>query len=101
MSKRALQKCPYCGEGLGYFTLLVHNRDGEYTCKRCNYNSNIKYKKSIFLMAIVSIIMSVIILLIYSSANVYEFKPVILIILLIPFLIFYICVPFFIEITKR
>lgn len=96
MSKISLPRCPYCNRKISFISALILKTKGEYCCDRCKCISNVVISRSLYGLASITCVISLLILVLYSffgsSGN---FIGVILV--LLPFLIFYCCVPFFVR----
>lgn len=96
MKNKNLHSCPYCGEKVPYYKMLLNEKNGEYTCDNCDRYSNIKLKNKslawtmVFLFAAVAAILGII-----------TFKETLqgVIFSLIPFLIMYLIIPFFLRLV--
>lgn len=91
-----LAKCPYCGRRLSYLTAQQHKKKGEYLCSRCKKESNVYINKKIWLPFIftlmIAIIIMVLVMIYIAEKNIFSF-----ILVMIPFLLFYLFVPFFVT----
>lgn len=96
MSKISLPKCPYCNKKISFAGASFLKTKGEYCCEGCKCISNVVISRSMYGLASITCVAALLILVLYSffgdSGN---FIGVILV--LLPFLIFYGCVPFFVR----
>ena len=96
VSKISLPKCPYCNKKISFVGASFLKTKGEYCCDNCKCISNVVINRSMYGIASITCVVSLLILVLYSffgdSGN---FIGVILV--LLPFLIFYGCAPFFVR----
>ncbi len=96
MAKRLLTECPYCHRKVSFFGAAVLKTRGEHSCSGCNCISNVVINKSIYGVASATVVISFLILFLYSifgdHGNIWGIFYV-----LAPFLIFYLIVPFFVR----
>ncbi len=93
-------KCPYCGKRVSYFTALSIRRRGEYYCKRCKKESNVHINKTIWVLFIVVLVISLIIMGYYIfMTNRENFLFVLLV--AVPFLFFYLFSPLFVRLRPK
>lgn len=94
-----LPRCPYCGLRANYFNTFFLKNKNVYYCPSCNSISSVKLKpmlyKNIWITEIISII---IVVLYFLFADKKSLLGIFLVI--IPFVIFYTFVPFFIDLRK-
>lgn len=93
MNSRHLPFCPYCNKKLRYFESWFLHRYGEYTCPKCGYNSKITYTRNIKTFLIFCIALAVFLAFVFAILGKVNLIQVILV--SVPFLVFYILVPFF------
>ena len=91
-----LAKCPYCGRRLSYQTAFYYKNKGEYECSRCNKKSNVSHKKSLWLALALTVFVAAIIMII-DIVYYAETDPFICLTIFIPFALFYVFVPFFVN----
>ena len=96
MSKRLLTKCPYCHRKVSFFGAAILKTKGEHCCSGCNCISNVVINKSIYGIASAAVVLSFLILFIYSMFC-DHCNPWGIVFVLLPFLLFYIIVPFFVR----
>lgn len=96
MAKRLLTECPYCHRRVSYIGAGILKTKGEHICKGCKCISNVVIHRLLYGIAGGSVIISLIILLLYSTYGKHDdIKGIIFVFL--PFLVFYIVVPFFVK----
>ena len=93
-------KCPYCGKRISYFTALSIRRRGEYYCKKCKKESNIHINKTIWVLFITVLVMSLIIMGYYIFMTDRE-NILFVLLVAVPFLIFYIFSPLFVRLRPK
>lgn len=93
-------KCPYCGKSINYVSTLIMRRKGEYFCKRCKKESNVYIKKTILILFLFTIAFSVLALLYFLFLTDRENLWFMLIVAL-PYFIFYLCTPLFIRLKPK
>ena len=93
-------KCPYCGKSINYVSTLIMRRKGEYFCKRCKKESNVYIKKTILILFLFTVAFSVMALLYYLFLTDRENLWFMLIVAL-PYVIFYLCTPLFIRLKPK
>lgn len=96
MPNISLTKCPYCNKKISFVGAYFLKSKGEYCCEKCKCISNVVINRAIYAPASITCVLSLLILVLYSffgdSGN---FIGVILV--LLPFLLFYCFVPFFVK----
>ncbi len=96
MAKRLLTECPYCHRKISFFGAAILKTKGEHCCAGCKCISNVTINKSIYGVASGAVVLSFLILFLYSifgdHGNIWGIFYV-----LAPFLIFYILVPYFVR----
>lgn len=96
MSKSLLTSCPYCHRKVNFFGASILKTKGEHCCSGCSCISNVVINKSIYGIASAAVIISFLILFIYSMFGDHG-NPIGIFFVLAPFLIFYLIVPFFVR----
>ena len=96
MAKKLLTECPYCHRKISFFGAAILKTKGEHCCAGCKCISNVVINKSIYGIASGACVFSFLILLLYSIYGDHGDIRGILYVFL-PFLIFYILVPFFVK----
>lgn len=97
-NKPQLACCPYCNQRISYVESFLLKNKGEYECKKCKKNSNIIIKRSIYGLIAGTCILSLIILVCYLFLGDHG-NPAGIFLVLLPFLLFYALVPFFVRLT--
>lgn len=94
--KLKLPRCPYCHRKISFFGASVLKTKGEYSCDTCNCISNVVINRSIYGIASITCVLSLLILVLYSyfgdHGNIFG-----VLLVLLPFLVFYALVPFFVR----
>lgn len=93
-------KCPYCGKPLSYFQALLIRKKGEYFCNKCKKDSNIHIKKTLFIPFIFVLVFALLVLFVYLFMTDRE-NPLFLLIILVPFVIFYLITPAFVRLKPK
>lgn len=91
-----LTKCPYCHRKISYTNASFLKTKGEYTCENCKCISNVVINKTLYAIASIICVLALVIVLIYSSVGDHGSLWG-LFLVLIPFILFYVIVPFFIR----
>lgn len=93
-NKIELAVCPYCGRKVSYIDSLFIKNKGEYTCKRCGCITNIGFNRSIYAVTSITCVLSLLFVVLFmffgDISNLWG-----LLFVIIPFLIYYCFVPFF------
>lgn len=96
MKKSELPCCPYCDKPLSYIVAFAEKNQGEYTCDSCNRAANIEFPKKLYILSWICELIAVIILILLFIFT--ESKTILSVFLvLVPFLVFYLLVPFFMK----
>jgi hypothetical protein len=85
---------------VSYFSALAIRRHGEYYCKRCKKESNIHIKKTILILFFFMLALSVLALLYFLFLTDRE-NLWFMLIVAIPFFIFYLCTPLFVTLKPK
>lgn len=93
-------KCPYCGKSISYVGTFMMRRKGEYYCKRCKKESNVYIKKTILILFLFTILFSLAALFYYLFLTDRENLWFMLIVAM-PYIIFYLCTPLFIRLKPK
>ncbi len=96
MSKSLLTNCPYCHRKVSYFGASILKTKGEHCCSGCNCISNVVINKSIYGIASATVVISFLILFLYSMFGDHG-SPWGILFVLAPFLLFYLIVPWFVK----
>ena len=95
-----ITKCPYCGKTVSYFGTIATRRNGEYFCNKCKKESNVVIKKTVLLFYPAALALSLLalayFLLLTDRENLWF-----MLIVAIPFFIFYLFVPMFVRLTPK
>lgn len=96
MKKSELPCCPYCDKPLNYIVAFTAKNQGEYTCDSCKRAATIEFPKKLYILSWICELIAVIILIILFIFT--ESKTIFSIFLVLaPFLVFYLLVPFFMK----
>ena len=96
MSKAILSRCPYCGKKISYINSMFLRKQGEYYCYKCQCTSNIVIHRGLYALASAVCVISFLIMLLFSMfGNHEDLRGMMWVV--IPFMVFYIAVPFFIR----
>ena len=96
MSKAILSRCPYCGKKISYINSMFLRKQGEYYCYKCQCTSNIVIHRGLYALASIVCVISFLIMLLFSMfGNHEDLRGMMWVV--IPFMVFYIAVPFFIR----
>ena len=96
MAIQLFTECPYCHRKVLLIGAAVLKTKGEHVCKGCKCTSNVVIHRALYAIASVATITSLIVLLVYSAVGDHGDPRGILYVFL-PFLVFYVLVPFFIK----
>lgn len=91
------RKCPYCGRRIPYFTVFDEKKQGEHICRRCGKESKIVVKKNIYGFFLLAIICSAVIATLWIALG-YINRPLGILLVAVPLVIFYFLTPGFIKI---
>ena len=99
MKKFRQAKCPYCGKKVGLFRSWTIKTQGEYECPKCGAYSNIEMDPATYLFAVLAVILSGLIYLVYMLIQ--KSVGVLTVCLIIsPYFIFYILSAFLVRLRK-
>lgn len=94
--KLKLPRCPYCHRKISFFGAAFLKTKGEYCCDTCKCISNVVINRSIYGIASITCVLSLLILVLYSyfgdHGNIFG-----VLLVLLPFIVFYALVPFFVR----
>ena len=93
-------RCPYCGKKISYAKAMTVRRQGEYYCNKCKKESNVLIKKTIWILFIAMLVLALIIMGFYLLLTNRE-NPIFIILVFIPFLIFYLFSPIFVRLRPK
>ncbi len=96
MAKRLLTECPYCHRKVSFIGANILKTKGEHNCRGCKCISNVIIHRSLYGIAGAAVIASLITLLLnlgYGDPT----DPWCILYVALPFLIFYLVVPFFVR----
>lgn len=99
MRKLRQAKCPYCGKKVGLFRSWAIKTQGEYKCPKCGGYSNIELDPATYLFAVLAVVLSGLIYLVYMLIQ--RSVGILTICLIIsPYFIFYILSVFLVRLRK-
>ncbi len=96
MSKKLLTECPYCHRKVTFFGASILKTKGEHCCSGCSCISNVVINKTIYGIASAAVVISFLILFLYSLFGDHG-NPWGIFYVLAPFLLFYLIVPYFVK----
>lgn len=96
MARKLLTECPYCHRKVSYFGAGILKTRGEHSCKGCKCISNVVIHRALYGIGGGAVVLSLIFVLVLSTYMEHDNIWGIVIVLL-PYLIFYILSPFFIK----
>ncbi len=96
MAKNLLTECPYCHRKVSYFGAGVLKTKGEHCCSGCKCISNVVIHRALYGIGGIAVVLSLIFVLTLSTYMAHDNIWGIIIVFL-PYLIFYIVCPFFIK----
>lgn len=96
MVKFGLPKCPCCGRRLNWFRAWAVKTHGEFRCGRCGTCSNVVLNRLLYILAFVTAGVSAVLFLVLV-AFVREFDFLALFWIVLPFLLFFLASPFFVQ----
>jgi uncharacterized protein (DUF983 family) len=94
MKKFRKPRCPHCGYKIGLIKTWALKTQGEYLCPKCGRVSNIVLDRLVYLFAFLAILVSAI----FFTLGFVEILPLdvwLLLLILLPFLLFYLISVFF------
>ena len=99
MKKPETPQCPYCGKKLGFATAFSLRREGEYCCKACGGVSNITLVRRIYPFAGICVAIAAV-FVVLGAFVLQTVNWLILLGTILPFVVFYIGTPFFLELKR-
>lgn len=99
MRKFRKPKCPYCGKKLSLPNTWLLKKQGEYICPKCGGISNIVLDRSIYPFAFVAVILGSVFFII-SFINIVEFSIWMLLLVILPFFLFFLISVFLVRLKK-
>ena len=96
IKKKELPCCPYCGKPIRYIIAWAVQNQGEYRCDGCHRDSNIRFSKPDYLFSWICELAALLITIVFFIF-VKEFAMLVLFFVLLPFLFFYVMIPFRME----
>lgn len=99
MRKFRKPRCPYCGKKIGLASAWALRTQGEYLCPKCGGISNIVLDPGIYLLAFAAILVSAVFFTL-ALLNFVAFDLWLLLLVLLPFLLFYLISAFLVRLRK-
>lgn len=99
MKKFRKPRCPYCGKKIGLANAWALRTQGEYLCPKCGGISNIVLDPGIYLLAFAAILVSAVFFTL-ALLNFLTFDLWLLLLVLLPFLLFYLISVFLVRLRK-
>lgn len=96
MARKLLTECPYCHRKVSYFGAGILKTKGEHSCTGCKCISNVVIHRALYGIGGGAVVISLILVLLLSAYMKHDNIWGIILVLL-PYLIFYIVSPFFIR----
>ena len=91
-----LPKCPHCGKQVNWFRAWALKTQGEYRCGKCGECSNVALDKALYPLAAVAAIAGAVFFVLFVTL-VQEFSFTSLVLIAVPFLLFFLISPFFVR----
>ncbi len=91
-----LPKCPHCGKQVNWFRAWALKTQGEYRCGKCGECSNVALDKALYSLAAVAAIAGAVFFVLFVTL-VQEFSFTSLVLIAVPFLLFFLISPFFVR----
>lgn len=91
-----LPKCPHCGKQVNWFRAWALKTQGEYRCGKCGECSNVSLDKALYPLAAVAAIAGAVFFVLFVTL-VREFSFTSLVLIAVPFLLFFLISPFFVR----
>lgn len=98
MKKNKFPTCPYCGRKLNFSKAWAIHSKIEYTCPNCSYVSEVEFSNNIRRNALITVVLSISLILIFSLVDRIRIWEII--ISIIPFAVFYLTVPKNLRLNK-
>lgn len=99
MKKFRKPRCPYCGKKIGLAKAWILRTQGEYLCPKCGGISNIVLDPGVYLFAFVAILVSAVFFTL-ALLGFLAFDLWLLLLVLLPFLLFYLVSVFLVRLKK-
>ena len=93
-----LPRCPYCHKKISYIGAMFMKSKGEHTCRACSCISNVVISRVAYGVASLACVLSLLLVVMYSIGGDHS-SPVGIICVLVPFLIFYLFIPFLVRLA--
>lgn len=99
MKKLQYPQCPYCGKKVNPLLAFTLKNEGEYRCTKCSGVSNIELNPTVYKMA-VGMVLAAAVVFVVEELLVRQFVWYSALLVLLPFLIFYILSSLFLELKR-
>ncbi|WOC32288.1 MULTISPECIES: single stranded DNA-binding domain-containing protein [Caproicibacterium] len=99
MKKLQYPQCPYCGKKVNPLLAFTLKNQGEYRCTKCSGISNIALDGAVYKLA-VSMVLAAAAVFLVEELLVRRFLWYSALLVLLPFLIFYVLSPLFLELKR-
>ena len=91
-----LPKCPECGKKVNWFRAWSVKTQGEFRCGKCGACSNVFLDRLIYMLALIAAIIGAVFFILFI-VMVREFNFISLLLIVVPFLIFFFISPFLVR----
>ncbi len=99
MKKFRKAQCPHCGNKVGIFNTWVLKTQGEYKCPKCGGYADIELDSAVYLLAVFAAVLSALFfvgqMLLVRVFNIFS-----LILVLLPFVLFFVLSAFLVRLRK-
>lgn len=99
MKKFRKAQCPFCGKKVGILNTWVLKTQGEYKCPKCGSYSDIEMDSAVYLLAVFAAVLSALFFVAHLLL-VKKFSILSLILVLLPFALFFILSAFLVRLRK-
>lgn len=99
MKKLQYPRCPYCGKKVNPLLAFTLKNEGEYRCTKCSGVSNIELNPAVYKLAVGMVLTAAAVFLI-EELLIRRFAWYAVLIVLAPFLIFYVLSPLYVELKR-
>ena len=93
-----LSRCPYCHRKISYLGAMFLKTKGEYNCGSCKCISNVVISRAAYGIASGVCVLGLLVVVLYSMAGDHG-NPLGLCLVLAPFIVFYLLVPFLVRLA--
>lgn len=99
MRKFEKPRCPYCGKKLSLPSTWIIKSQGEFLCPKCGGISNIVLDRAVYLFAFLTVLLGAF-FFILSYLQIREFNVWLLLMVFIPFFLFFLLSVFLVRLKK-